>query len=182
MSFESAVQQIIKKNEKIAITSGTVTKVTESCCDVLRDDLPTLTKVRYNSILETPESYIRVIPKEGSYVLCGIVEGDTAEAIVLSCSEIEKVELLIGEIILLVDENGYKINGDNFSGLVKAPELKTQVDKNTAVIKAIQEAFTNWITAPNDGGAALKGLAGTFTGLQRADLSSIENEKVKHGG
>jgi len=120
-------------------------------------------------------------PVVKSMAIIGIIN-NSAAAYMIDCEEVDEIEI--------IDKTGFKwhlkdgqltINGDAFGGLVKAPELKTQVDKNTAVLKAIQEAFTNWVTAPNDGGAALKALAGTFTSLQRADLSGIENETIKHG-
>jgi len=154
--FKEAVEHIIKNNEKVIITSGIAENVKAGFCDVKREGLPKLTKVRYNSSIETPEDFIKVTPAEGSYVLCGIIENDLSEAVVLNFGSIQEIKAKIGNITIFLNAEGCQINGNNYEGLVKAPELKTQIDKNTAIIKAIQEAFTNWITAPNDGGAALK--------------------------
>lgn len=121
-------------------------------------------------------------PKVKTICLLGIEENNPANAFLIDAFEIEEMELK--------DATGFKlhlkagkltINGDAYSGLVKAPELKQQLDKNTAILQMIQEVFTNWVAVPNDGGAALKTLAAQFTSLVRADLSNIENENIKHG-
>jgi hypothetical protein len=45
----------------------------------------------------------------------------------------------------------------------------------------IQQVFNSWTPIPEDGGGALKSLVNQFTSLQRADLSDIENQVIKHG-
>lgn len=120
-------------------------------------------------------------PVVGSRCLIGIIENKD-NSFLLYATEIEEH--------LITDKTGFKIhlkngelqlNGDSFSGLVKAPELKEQLDKNTLILEKIQDVFNDWVPIPNDGGAALKSLVTQFTTLERADLSNIENEKIKHG-
>lgn len=120
-------------------------------------------------------------PVVGSRCLIGIIENKD-NSFLMYAAEIEEH--------LITDKTGFKIhlnngelqlNGDSFSGIVKAPELKEQLDKNTLILEKIQEVFSSWVPSPNDGGAALKGLVSEFTNLERADLSNIENKKIKHG-
>jgi 3-dehydroquinate synthase class II len=121
-------------------------------------------------------------PKLDSLCLIGIILNQDASAFLIEASEIEAYELIDSTGFKLeLNEGLMTINGSNYSGLVKAPELRTQVDKNTKIIEMIQNVFNSWTVIPEDGGAALKALVSQFTGLQRADLSDIENNTVKHG-
>lgn len=122
-----------------------------------------------------------IVPKVGSLAIVGSIHNGEACYLIYA-------EEIDGYII--TDSTGFKlslnnglmtINGEEFGGIVNAIELKQQLDKNTLILQKIQEAFANWITVPNDGGAALKGLSSTFSGLNRADLSQIQNNKIKHG-
>lgn len=125
---------------------------------------------------------VNINPVKGSLCLIGVILNNDAQTFLISATEIEGIEI--------IDKTGFKVylnngkltlNGESFEGLVKAPELKLQIDKNTKILKMIQQAFSSWVTSPNDGGAALKALSNQFTGLQRADLSNIKNETIKHG-
>jgi len=134
----------------------------------------------YNILLGLGSSYKR--PAIDSKCLIGIVNNNSAAAFLIECEILDEIEIS--------DKTGFKltlkdglltINGEAFGGIVKADELKTQIDKNTEIIKQIQLAFQNWTPIPEDGGAALKALVSGLTGLERADLSGIKNDKVKHG-
>lgn len=115
---------------------------------------------------------ILFIPEKDSDVIVHFLDQD--EAYVTKTSKVSKVEIITeaGEILL---------NGEDMGGLIKINELKTQINKNTQILNQMQFAFKTWVTVPSDGGAALKTLSAIFFNLQRADLSNIENEKVKHG-
>ena len=125
---------------------------------------------------------INLKPKVGSLCLIGIILNKEASVFLINAQEIEAYEL--------VDSTGFKlelneglmtINGAAFSGLVKAPELKLQIDKNTKLLEKIKQAFNQWSPIPEDGGSALKGLSSSFTSLETANLDDIENPTVKHG-
>ena len=89
--FIQAVRGIINKEMNATITVGKVTKVDGNVCDVDRDNLPELVDVRLNAVQDELESSLTIVPKVGSYVLCGIIEGKEEEAFVISTSEIEKI-------------------------------------------------------------------------------------------
>lgn len=134
----------------------------------------------HNVVLGLGSNYRK--PSIGSKCLIGIINNDGAVTFLIDCEVIEGFEL--------IDKTGFKfslnngkmtINGDTLGGLAKAKELKKQLDKNTLILKNIQSVFMSWVPVANDGGASLKALVNSFTNLNRADLSNIENEKVKHG-
>ncbi len=121
-------------------------------------------------------------PTIGKKCLIGIINNNVADAFLIDCEKTDE--------ILIEDETGFKfhlkdgtleINGNGFGGLVNAKELKIQIDKNTAAIQELQQIFTSWFPVPNDGGASLKSLVSSFSSKPIAELSNIENEKIKHG-
>lgn len=121
-------------------------------------------------------------PSVGKKCLIGIVNNNAAAAFLIECEAVDEIEISDNSGFKLNLNNGQMtINGDALGGIVKAIELKTQLDKNTLILKNIQETFTNWMAVPNDGGAALKALSIAFTNLERADLEGIQNEAIKHG-
>ncbi len=121
-------------------------------------------------------------PVVGTLVLIGIIENNGANTFLIDAENVE--EYLIEDesgFKVVLNANGMTLNGNQFGGIVKADELKTQVDKNTAIIQAIQQALQSWTPVPEDGGAALKALTGAIPSMQRANLGSIKNDKIKHG-
>lgn len=75
------------------------------------------------------------------------------------------------------------LNGENLSGIVKADELKTQLDKMSDRIDKMVNTFNGWVVLPNDGGAALATAMKTVIGtMVKEDFSNIKNDKVVHGG
>lgn len=126
--------------------------------------------------------FMNIRPVIGSLVIIGIIGKNDRDTILINAVEIDQIEYQ--------DKTGFKvdlnegimtINGDDFKGIVKAPELKKQIDKNTAILKKIQQVFTNWVPVPSDGGAALKSQVTQFISLPTANLENIENQKIKHG-
>lgn len=135
----------------------------------------------YDEVLLGLGSHYRK-PVVGSLATIGII-GNSAACFMIDCEEVEQIEITDKSGFKWVLNNGQlTINGDGFGGIVKAPELKTQVDKNTAILEAIQNAFSSWTPIPKDGGAALKSQVASIPSMQRADLGGIENGKIKHGG
>jgi len=88
-----------------------------------------------------------------------------------------------GGWIILRESGTVELFGTDAGGVVKAGELKTQLDKLTARVDGIINALKNSPTAAQDGGATYKGaIAGTLATLvDKEDFSSIESEKVLHG-
>lgn len=134
----------------------------------------------FNVLLGIGSTFKR--PGVGSKCLIGIVNNNAAASFLIDCEVVEEIEITDKTGFKFSLNNGLlKINGDDFGGIVKADELKTQVDKNTLILETIQTVFSNWIPVPEDGGAALKALVTAFTSLSRADLTNIKNDKIKHG-
>ena len=85
---------------------------------------------------------------------------------------------------IIVRETGtVELFGTDAGGVVKAKELKTQLDKLTARVDGIMDALKNSATAVQDGGATYKGqIVAVLAALaNKEDFSNIESEKVLHG-
>ena len=77
-----------------------------------------------------------------------------------------------------------EINGNDYGGLIKIEELKTQLQKNTAILQGLLGALKTPITEPGNGSpSAFQATLITAIGtLQAGNFSNIENKKVVHGG
>ena len=77
-----------------------------------------------------------------------------------------------------------EINGSDYGGLIKIEELKTQLQKNTAILQGLLGALKTPITEPGTGSpSAFQATLITAIGaLQAGDFADIENKKVVHGG
>lgn len=127
---------------------------------------------------------IVVKPTVGSKCLLGLIQNNANNSMLLFCEEMESY-------IILTDV-GFKIeltkamltlNGDNYGGIVKAPELKTQLDKLSERVDKIITALSTSPTSPSDGGSAYKSaISSQLSGIAKEDFSAIENDKIKHGG
>lgn len=75
------------------------------------------------------------------------------------------------------------LQGDDYGGLCKTPELAKQLDKMTRRIDGIMDALKNSPTGSQDGGAAYKsGIVGMLSSItDKEDFSEIESEKTMHG-
>jgi len=85
---------------------------------------------------------------------------------------------------VITRENGtVELFGQDAGGIVKAKELKSQLDKLTARVDGIIDALKNSQTAAQDGGATYKAqIAAVLTALvNKEDFSNLESEKVLHG-
>jgi len=182
--FEQAVRAIVAKAIPMQVTEGTVTEVnkTERTCTVEREDLPALFDVRLSAILNPGDNLVTIFPRSGSRVLCALVEGQPADAFVLTATEVEEVSGKVGEVSLLWNAEGVILNGGKLGGLVKAKVLEAQLNKLTARVDGIISALNGGTPVAQDGGAALiASINAALAALtDKENFSSLENEKVKH--
>jgi hypothetical protein len=105
------------------------------------------------------------LPAIGSNVLVCLI--DNQNAIGLVYGELQEVLL----------------RGDQYDGLVKVNDLVTKLNNLENDINNLKTAFSSWVVAPADGGAALKVIAATWyaSTLTPTNKTDLENNKVKHG-
>jgi hypothetical protein len=175
-AIQSAVQSQADRRQIKQIISGTVTKVGETTCDVEREDAPTIYDARLNAIDDDLESFVTIYPKEGSFVLVGIVENMNTEAVVLRCSEVEKVKMKIGEQTFTFDKNGFVFNEGKNKGMLKLNEVISWMGKVYTDLQTLRTQLSTWAVVGN--GAPLGLVFNPMTPNPVA--KTFEDEKIKH--
>ena len=73
---------------------------------------------------------------------------------------VQPINDVTGYISLYSEIDSIKFLDGNFGGLIKIDELVKKINDIESDINDLKQAFTTWVTVPNDGGAALKAAAG----------------------
>lgn len=112
--LQRIIEKIGDRRAIKAVVMGKATEVTDTSCTVTREDAPELHGVTLNAVYDGAlESFVTIVPKEGSDVLAGIIEGQKAEAFIVQCSEVEKVIWKVGDTALTFDAAGWEIKRQN---------------------------------------------------------------------
>lgn len=119
--------------------------------------------------------------------------GDARSPVLLYVSDQEGVPDLAEDDAALWSANGgwvvvradgsVELNGRGFGGLVKVDELKTQLDKNSAILQALLTTLATPVLEPGNGAPSVfqAALLVATTGKFPGDFSAIESNKVFHG-
>ncbi len=187
MKPEEAFQELIEKislGKPAGCFVGTVSEVdTESgTATVERDDKPTLSDVKLNSVVDSFENSFTVFPAAGSKVLCIMVHNDEKEAAIVKYGEIDKIKANVGSYSLLLDSEGITMNGGENGGLIVLEKLLEGLDKNNQILQKIISVAASPVTEPGNGSASVfqAALNTALSSLSTGDFSDIENENVKH--
>ena len=168
MSAESDIRRAIKamfpdKRDNTFIAEVLSVDVNSRTCDVSNID----NDLDYNNVMlqaYVSHSGIVVFPKVNSQVL------------------VTMINETLGHVTMYSEVDLITMNGDSYGGIVKADELKIQLDKTNEVVNAIVSAITTFVPLPGDGGLALKTLAiSSLTGKTTGIYTNIENDNIKHG-
>jgi hypothetical protein len=150
--FEKLFKSYHQQHATKTLIVGIAKNVGDKTCTVTRDGQPDLIDVRLNAIDADIQTKILVKPKEGSYVLVGIISNIETDAVVLATSEIDSVQIITGELLFEMKDGKFKVN-KGVDGLGKCiKDLITQIQaiyapKNTAAIAAIQTRLNAFLDA-----------------------------------
>jgi hypothetical protein len=181
--IEQLINRILDRRLKPQSFTAEVLEVDKDndTCKVQVPEGPELFGVRLTAIEDAHDTKAVAYPKVGSIVLVNLIENQESEAYVSKCSDIESILVKTGNHQLHIAADGSQFDDGELGGMVKAKELKTQLDKTNALVQAIADSLTQWVPVPQDGGAALKTLINSMLpGKQVGNYSDIENHKVKH--
>lgn len=110
--MDELIKQLIEKHIPITLDIGIVKEVEEDICHV---ESQTSEKdyfdCRINAIEKNEGDRFKITPKKGSSVVFGIFK-DTEKAIIISVSEVEKIEAVIDSTDFLIDTDGYQLMRD----------------------------------------------------------------------
>jgi hypothetical protein len=183
--IETAIKKVAKKMQFAQVVSGVAKNVTDTTCELHRTDAPIIFDVRLNAIDDDLQSFVTIYPKIDSDVLVGIIEGKKTEAVVLRCSEVEKVRYKIGDNTLLIDSTGVVLNNGT-NGMIDIVELTTKVNALVQTMNTLIASYNSHIhvTTATVGASAIPGVINPIvTPAQTAAMfnkSDYENTKIKH--
>lgn len=178
--------ELLKQNLPVQCMEATVKSVDKerrTCLLVPNDGGPELFDARLTAIVDNQESYMAMYPEPGSIVLATVINNDPKDVYVLAISEIESLEIKIGESTVKSSAEGHIFNGGSLGGMTITPTLRAELDKTNAVVKSLLDVIngpqltTLPVGYPDPVQVAMKS---AVMGKEIGDFSSIENEKVKH--
>lgn len=110
------------------VTTGIVEDINEDVytCTIKRDDRPELFNVRLNACEYEGNRFV-IVPSADSVVLVCMIESDPAEAMIIACSEIDKV-------LVVIDDASFEVNSSQISAKLTGAELKVETGKITASV------------------------------------------------
>jgi len=112
-AFISAVESIMKNNEKLIIQSGIAKNVSDDKFDVQLYVDVMIYDVRINAVTGSLNNYLKVVPKENSKVLIALVENSETEAVLLATSEIEKIEAKVNDMEFVMESGKVSFKNGN---------------------------------------------------------------------
>ncbi|MEL3904443.1 MAG: hypothetical protein P1P63_04960 [Treponemataceae bacterium] len=175
-TVEEAMKTVMGRHQIKGVVSGVAVNVRDTLCDVEREGAPTIYDVRLNAVDDDLQSFVTIVPAEKSNVLVAVIENLKTEAVVVRCSEIQKVLLKIGANTAVMDDDGFVFNDGDISGLVKLPKLIEWMDK---VYSDLQTLKMQLKTHPVAGKGAP--LAMTFNvSVPKPIQPDFEDTKIKH--
>lgn len=106
--IRKSICTMVGKSGGIAFTAQVVS-VDGECCTVDYDGLQ-VSDVRLRAVVNGEQSKILVTPKVGSYVMVVSLTDDMTQLIVSAFSEVDKIEIDTGKIVLNGGQNGGIVN------------------------------------------------------------------------
>ncbi|NDV45508.1 hypothetical protein D0T49_00375 [Paludibacter sp. 221] len=188
------LSDLLKNGRGNAFFTAQVVSVEGDTCTVMVDELE-LTGVRLkpttdvNKIAignvetgwELVETKMTIIPAIDSMVLVGSFSGDFNNLFVLQADIADEVYCRTGAMSVRMNKEGIVFNDGKLGGLVKLEELTKKINTLESDLNTLKQIFSAWVTAPGDGGAALKLAATTWAlqGITQTKSSELANEKVR---
>jgi hypothetical protein len=148
-NIEDLMIELVKKgsnNTLAQIVWGTAINITETSCKVVREDAPDIEDVLLNAIDDVLPSHCTVYPKEGSMVLAGIIEGIPQMAVILKCSQVDKIVIKAGQNISIQTQTGISLH----AGTGKI-EIKNEVNSLADILGNLIDTVSKISVDPNTG-------------------------------
>lgn len=124
---------------------------------------------------------ILLIPEVDSDVVISCVDG-SGEYMLVRASKLSKVLITISGTKFQLDKDGIVMNDGGNDGIPITKSVIQQLNKVEEDVNKLKQIFSSWSPVSQDGGAALKAAAASWSGqqLQKSKDADIKNDKVKH--
>ncbi|HMQ77110.1 MAG TPA: hypothetical protein PKE21_13865 [Flavobacteriales bacterium] len=183
---QKALRRALEGRRIAVLVPGKVTSVDgiKSCDVAPADGGAELVGVRLRAAIDQGEKGMYLVPKVGSPCVVAMLQNTTHMPVLISADDIERIVLHVdGDGRIEIEPGGLvKLNGDDYGGVIKWDDLKSDLDKLKNFMQAILQGFQSWSPVSQDGGAALKAvMAGLLATQQVPQFQNITSTKTKHG-
>lgn len=179
-----ALKRMVRKQLAPEVITGKVVAVfgTDTCDVEPSDGGAVLYDVRLRVSQNSADSGAFSVPKKGSQVVCVQLAMNANNWAVIAVEDIEEhIVKVNGNAELRVKPNGnITINGDQYGGLVKVQELRTELDKVTSFLNTLRNAINSAGAGP-DAAPFKAALSAALGPLPLPSYTNIESDKTKHG-
>jgi phage gp45-like len=183
---QRAFNKLMDRRTVPSAMTGKVVAVNGTLCDVEPNDGGAVYfDVRLRVSVNDDEAGAYAVPMVGSQVVMLQLGASANSMCVVAVEDIKEwiVKANGGAELRLKPGGAISINGDQYGGLVKVQELRTDLTKVNTFLTTLREAIQSAPVAPGDGGAAFKAaLMSAIAALQVPTYTNIESTKTKHGG
>jgi hypothetical protein len=177
--IKQSIQKIAGK-VSVPVFAVQVVSVKGETCVVNLDGL-NLTDVRLRSVINGKEEQMLITPQVGSYVLVAdLSEGKLNDLAVLTYSEIEKINIKVGETTIDIDKTGVVFNGGKLDGMVQVEKMVDWMNKVYSDLQKLIGLLAKIPVAPDPSSGALSGVAVFVPTTPAPVKENFKNNKVKH--
>jgi hypothetical protein len=184
-TIEEAVKKLagVQFKDDVSVLQCTVESVdlstrTCDCTPISGESLSDLPGVQL--MAEVDDGFL-LVPAIGSTVF--VLYSTRHDPFIVLFSEISQVVIISGGSQVIIQDGLIQFNDGSYGGLIQIAQLVAKINTLEKDLNTLKTAFSTWTPVPDDGGAALKAAAATWSGdeitlTQRTDL---ENTSVTHG-
>ena len=166
------------------VTDGEIKSVdkTKFTCEIIVGEA-VYSNVSLKTITGSQASFVE-IPKIGTDCLISFKHNNIQCPQLFSVHECDEILIKVGDSVLNITDGLFEFNGGALKGMIKAVELKTQLDKNTARIDGILNILTTAITGvslqPNPGWSAIINPLIASINANKETYTNIEDLTITH--
>lgn len=172
------IQKITAKQISYQVSTGTAININpqDRTCDILLSDDVTLFNCRLNSIISSYDNHILIIPKENSIVGFIQIEGNSTDIQIISYSDIEQVDIIIGSSTINIKDSSIILNNGQLGGLINIEQLTNKLNTLISTFNSHTHSVTTTGSASAQSGLAAAP-SSPMSSLNKADY---EDTTIKH--
>lgn len=131
------------------------------------------------AVFGTEKRFIAVYPAVGSTAILAYVDANSATPYIVSCTEIDRIVVTVGESSIDVEADLIKFNGGENGGTVLVEKLTDRLNKLQSELNSLKTWANTHTHASSTPTNPTSTPVTPFTGtISRFDKSEYENEKI----
>ncbi len=138
--------------------------------------------VKLSAVVNGEGNKFYLFPKVGSVILVSPIHEDIKNLYVEAFSEIEEVNISVGDQNFKMTGAGFVINNGLNGGLVKVDALLSKINALETSFNTLKQILSAWVPVPGDGGLVLKTAITAWAAqmMLSTQKTELENKQFKH--